>query len=60
MSNNSLKEYWAGYRAAKRDNEECGFSYVVRQYSYGLNGKTRAWEKGYFDFMQKTKKKLEA
>lgn len=50
-----LEEYWRGYRAAKYDVEEFGLEYANKQYSYGLNGVSNVFAKGYFDYIKHKK-----
>lgn len=44
------KEYRNGMHHAKNDRYECGEFYVKSQLTYGLQGRTDAFYKGYKDY----------
>lgn len=50
IMNKGAKEYNKGMKAAKRDRDNCGESYVLSQIRYGLQGKTDTFYKGYRDY----------
>lgn len=58
MSRNAdaLKRYWAGYRTASRDIEECGEGYALNRYRYGLQGWNDTQAKGYRARLAKIKR----
>lgn len=47
------KEYQRGMSAARIDRYNCGEDYVRSQYTYGLNGKSNTFCKGYGDYIKK-------
>ena len=56
MSNsNSLKEYRRGYNACKEDIEYGGREFAMFEYTWGLNGVTTAYERGYHDCLFKAR-----
>lgn len=60
MKNQSMKNFWNGYRAAKSDDYECGFEYAVKEYSYGLNGQSDMFCKGYGYFIKRKREAIKA
>lgn len=53
------KSYWQGYRAAKAMDYECGENAMYSEYSYGLNGKSDSFCRGWARYMDFRKKQLE-
>lgn len=57
MRNDALKRYWAGYESAKEDVYECGLRYALDQYTYGLNGCSNQFCKGYRAYLDRVESK---
>lgn len=51
------REYWDGYRHAKRRTFECGIQGAREEYAFGLNGKSPAYYRGFLRYMMDTTRK---
>lgn len=57
-SNEGLKQYWKGYRAADADIYNYGLSYAQSQHDYGLSGVSDTYARGYVTKIRKARERL--
>lgn len=52
MSNDYMRRYWQGYRACKAHVYDCRRDSATSAYTYGLNGKSAAYCRGWKRYLE--------